>query len=1256
MSDPSDPSSYTVGWVCALSTEFTAAQEQFDEEYEPHESPEHREPNDFNVYSFGKIKGHMVVVAVMPNGQYGTASAATVAKDMIRSFRNIRFGLMVGIGGGAPTKQHDIRLGDVVVSSPTPGQSGVFQYDLGKATNEGFQHTASHNKPPPLLLAAVAGLKTQYERKGLHIHGKVSTIISNNKRLRAKYGRPEDPDSLFAACIRHKSDPCHEFCVTAPADLIDRTPRQEPMEDIEVHYGTIASGNTLMKDAAKRDELTSKESILCFETEAAGLMDGFRCLIIRGICDYCDSHKNDEWQGYAAMTAAVYAKQILGMIRPEAVTREETIASKIDEVISIVTNMERTEAENKVLDWLSDKDFGAHQFDERSKKAPGTCEWFLESPEYRLWTQKKSEVLFCPGRAGAGKTVLASAIIEDLHSRFQKESRTAISRIYCNYNRAEKQTFDGLRANLLRQLCESLSPLPKDIMKLHSEYKFRRFDVPPDRILEGLQSVSGQFSKIFMVVDALDEWSTDHGNHYSLPGELLFLQSQLAINLLSTSRPLPIIEEKFITYPSRQIIAQQQDIDAYIDNFRWPESSCVSKKPELRSMVKAIMPQVVLGMFLLAKLYLRSLENETSERDVKAALKRFEDRAKIHDSYHDFSMVNISDIVDEAYKDTMKRLRQQHEKHSDLAFRALAWICCTSWKLPVKAIQQGLALREGDESFDPAGIVDKTLLLSVCCGLVEIPKGSREIRLAHYTTEDFFQRNRPLIDQYFLSRNMPHCGLPSNADAYLARQCVTCLSISLQRQCQREVGSDPRHRTTFYDGYGRSLDPYQLHRDSPDHKVKRLLQDELRRNPLYEYAAFNWGGHMRQLPLLDQTYQTSINSFQGREMINVAVMIILTFGTWKEERQKFQDMSDLHLAALFGLCDLAESLTKKLDINSIDNGRTALVWALECLAFEFEFRPRNRLPDTPNCHIYDGIHGDRRCIVKALIRSGADPQKPGPDGNTPLHLAAILGDIEIVEILIDCGADTHASNKDGHTPIVLAVRYGKKSTYMKLLEFCAIDICGKRSCTALIEAASVGDLALVERLIEKGAKVDFPDASGKTALMEASKGGHTQIVKLLLENHSNVDHQDHRGGTALMNACIGNHAIVIDLLLAADAQLDIRNHSLETALYHGGHDDVVLGLLDAGVNMEDEDGGGIGPIHTAASIGTKVMVHCLIDKGISVNLRASEGRLPLDYAMRRKDKDTSIADFLRERGAITEAERLVKFMRNKRKRLDEDRV
>ncbi|KAF5557177.1 ankyrin protein [Fusarium phyllophilum] len=1303
MSDPSDPNSYTVGWVCALSTEFTAAQEQFDEEYEPHEAPEHREANDFNVCSFGKIKGHMVVVAVLPNGQYGTASAAAVAKDMIRSFRNIRFGLMVGIGGGAPTKQHDIRLGDVVVSSPTAGQSGIFQHDFGKATKEGFQHTASHNKPPPLLLAAVAGLKTQYERKGLQIHDKVNTIISSNKRLKAKYGRPEDPDSLFAASVNHKSDPCHEFCVSTPTDLIPRTTRQEPLEDVEVHYGTMASGNTLLNDTAKRDELASKSNVLCFEMEAAGLMDGFRCLIIRGICDYCDSHKSDKWQGYAAMTAAVYAKQILGRIRPEAVAREETMVSKIDEVISGVADLKRSIAEQEVLDWLSDEDFGAYQFDERSKKAPGTCQWFLDSLGYQSWTQMKDQVLFCPGIAGAGKTVLASAVVENLHSRFQTDSSIVILHIYCRYNRVDRQTCNKLRASLLRQLCERLSTLPRGIMQLYNEYKPLRVEIPPERIISELKAVSDLFSKVFMVVDALDEWATEQGDLYSLPAELLLLQRKLAINLLATSRPIPLIADQFKKHHSISITAQQQDIYTYVDNFRWPESSCIGKIPKLRELVKRTMSQIVRGMFLLARLYLHSLENETSERDVKDALKQFEDRAKINDLDPKF------DIVDQAYNDTLKRLREQHQNSSDLAFRVLAWVCCTRWKLPMYAIQDGLTLREGDVTFHADGIVDKRLMISVCCGLVEITKGAREIQLAHYTAEGFFRRNRHLIDEYFLVRHSLDFQLPSNADAYLARQCVTCLSIGL-----------PGHRPG-------GIDTQPIYSEAGKYNNPEIY--ELIKNPLYEYGAFNWAGHVRRLSPLDKTYKTSIDFLQARGMVGEAVLTILNLGTWLvnwseiRQIQISQDMSILHLAALYGLVDLAESLMKNIDVNSRDRfGRTALVWAIECFAFEFKSIANDMKPGTRNSDLYDGIHIDRRRIIEALLRSGADPHVPGCNGDTALHLAAMLGDVEIVQNLLDYGADIHTSNIYGDIPLVLAVRCGKGSAYMKLLERGAVDVCGRNSRTALIEAAAVGDLALIEKLIRKGANVDHQDHKGDTALMKACIDDQADVIELLLAANARLGIKNAEGETALSNAaqrceegsikrllrhsrnpairdqhagtvlisasqykrldivsliledaelkpaskhidivlsesCSREREKVVRLLIARGANPNTKSTKggiprplLTHAIYEAG-DAVVLLLLEAGIDIETEDNGE-APIHAAAQVGTKTMVLGLLEKGFSVNHRSRAGLLPLDYAMKRQDKDTSIADLLRKHGGITEAQRLVRLMRDRRKKID----
>jgi nucleoside phosphorylase len=125
----SNPKNYTVGWICVISTEYVAAQAFLDEK---HEGPEYVFPNDNNDYTLGKVGKHNVVIAVLPDGEYGIAFAISVARDMLHSFPNVRIGLMVGIGGGALSLKHDIRLGDIVVSVSRDEKGGVFQYDFGK--------------------------------------------------------------------------------------------------------------------------------------------------------------------------------------------------------------------------------------------------------------------------------------------------------------------------------------------------------------------------------------------------------------------------------------------------------------------------------------------------------------------------------------------------------------------------------------------------------------------------------------------------------------------------------------------------------------------------------------------------------------------------------------------------------------------------------------------------------------------------------------------------------------------------------------------------------------------------------------------------------------------------------------------------------------------------------------------------------------------------------------------------------------------
>jgi len=118
-------------------------------------------------------------------------------------------------------------------------------------------------------------------------------------------------DQLFEADYDHVVG--EATCARCRVDRqVARAVREE--SGPRVHYGLVASGNQVMKDGKTRERLRGEVDILCFEMEAAGLMDSFPCLVIRGICDYSDTHKNKEWQPYAAATAAAYAKELLKTI------------------------------------------------------------------------------------------------------------------------------------------------------------------------------------------------------------------------------------------------------------------------------------------------------------------------------------------------------------------------------------------------------------------------------------------------------------------------------------------------------------------------------------------------------------------------------------------------------------------------------------------------------------------------------------------------------------------------------------------------------------------------------------------------------------------------------------------------------------------------------------------------------------------------------------------------------------------------------
>ncbi|EUC34093.1 hypothetical protein COCCADRAFT_4440 [Bipolaris zeicola 26-R-13] len=546
---------YTVGWVCALPIESAAARSMLDEKYDAPD-PEPGEKWD-DIYFTGSIAGHNVVIACLP-GRTGTNSAATLATRMQAKFQGIRFGLMVGIGGGVPGGQADIRLGDVVVSAPQKTFGGVVQYDMGKTTPTDIIRTGSLDSPPQILLSAAGAL----ESDALIGESKLLSILSKTQHIPSLRRCESSTDVLYDASYNHGNDPTCENCCSDKQ--VVRSQRRRG-EEVVVHHGTIASGNQVMKSAAERDEISQKlGGVLCFEMEAAGLMNSFPCLVIRGISDYSDSHKNDQWHGYAAATAAAYAKELLSRIPPAHVMR----TARVEDVINDTRKrdarssspaceslkrrkiegpdaqvpeleerglVERTrqplkeaqfhhpQNEDPTRGALSDeqkqqllKSLEFDQIDERKntiKRAhTKTCKWLLQSAPYLDWLEvaKRSEhhgFLWIKGKAGAGKSTLMKFALERAPKEVQGSS--TLSFFFNARGRAMEKSTTGTYRSLLLQLLTRFPKLQNVFSLLYSSTV--DFDENREWSVESLKMLLEEAilmlgkAPVICFIDALDE-------------------------------------------------------------------------------------------------------------------------------------------------------------------------------------------------------------------------------------------------------------------------------------------------------------------------------------------------------------------------------------------------------------------------------------------------------------------------------------------------------------------------------------------------------------------------------------------------------------------------------------------------------------------------------------------------------------------------------------------------------------------------------
>ncbi|KAK6524489.1 hypothetical protein TWF281_011396 [Arthrobotrys megalospora] len=1123
---------YTVGWVCALPEEQTAALAMLDKQH-----PDLLIPStDKNAYILGEIHGHNVVIACLPSGQIGNNPAVAVATRMISTFQSIRFGLLVGVGGGIPPK---VRLGDIVVSTPTGQYPGVVQWDFGKMENE-FKRTGALNNPPTILLTAISKLRTFVEAEGTKIPQYMDDLKVNRPRLAAKYLWNESLKDLHADGGQNAEAAFLTWLWRTFLAVIGflfgwstlaSTPRPEVKEEDDergpgeprIHYGLIASGNQVIKNAKFRDNVNQSlgGDVLCFEMEAAGLMIDFPCIVIRGICDYADSKKAKDWQEYAAAIAAAYAKEFLSYVQSTDVSREKpakaVMTQVLDYAMAIKSKLDRDE-DLEILAWLTNIDYGPRHSDILRNRQLGTGTWFLDCDEYQSWfSGEENEILFCPGIPGAGKTTLTAIVVDHLTTLFSDDQTVGFAYIYCNFKQIQEQKNEKFLSSLLKQLAQTQSPLPDAVRKLYKQHSIRKTKPSSDEIRKVLHVVADTYSKTFIIIDALDECQEDDNCRTEFVSTLLQLYEEVdSVKLFVTSRPIPSIEEEFRGDPTKEIRADDEDVRKYLTCE--VSSSKNSKLRECGDLVIAEILKAVDGMFLLAKLYFQSVSTKTTKKKIKTILETFGNRKGFD-----------TDAYRLAYDGAMERIETHNKDDRELAKQVLMWIVYARRPLNMLELRCALAVEIGSTAFDEENMPDISRMISVCAGLVTMEKWTGVMRLVHYTAQEYFEA-RPKI-------------LSSNCQNDIVEVCATYLSYDVF-----EAG-----RCTSWE----------------------LLRERLRTNALYGYAADEWPYH---------AYKSSA---QGTSVVIGLLRNIHKLSALAQAREenldsrepfyKFKNESEgLCFAARFGLQESVAAMTllEGVDIEVKDTRyeRTPLLWAASYGHYEVveillgkgasieaqdigKYTPLNASinmeysgGETP---LFSATKKGQEAVVQLLLSKGANTETTNRLGKTPLMQAASLGDAALVELLLNNGAGLGAISYLEEAPLLQAVRHGHIAIVKLLLDKGA-DVEARNSlcATPLLQAVIFGWLAVAELLLEKGANIEAQDCNFRTPLILAARGGHVELVKLLLDKGADIETEDMlKNRTPLSWATKKRHRGVIELLSDKRAYMNTEDGYLrETPL------------------------------------------------------------------------------------------------------------
>jgi hypothetical protein len=246
-----------------------------------------------------------------------------------------------------------------------------------------------------------------------------------------------------------------------------------------------------------------------------------------------------------------------------------------------------------VLEWLTPVDFAVQQYDIISRRQEGTGIWFTDSPEFHSWVRGENQTLFCPGIPGAGKSMIAAIAIDHIWKRVQNQP-VGLAFIYCNYRSQADQTATSLASAVLKQLIQGHLSIPEPVTNLYKRHAERRTRPSFAEIRDAIPIVVSNYSKVYVIIDALDECLKDH--RMQLLSMLRSLQSNGNLNLMATSRFVPEVEKHFSRSPLLEVRANDLDVKQFVAGQMSRLPTCVQRDVELQETIQNGISMTVEGM------------------------------------------------------------------------------------------------------------------------------------------------------------------------------------------------------------------------------------------------------------------------------------------------------------------------------------------------------------------------------------------------------------------------------------------------------------------------------------------------------------------------------------------------------------------------------------------------------------------------------------------------------------------------------------